>query len=58
MPPPRKEKYMTIRIFDKFDKSFTVAKYDGVEAVYGDTICFEDGDEIQIDNEYEDWEEV
>lgn len=49
---------MKIRLFDRFDTNFTVATYDDVECVVNNTIIFIDGDEMEIDSEFYDWEEI
>lgn len=41
-----------VRVSDVFDHSATVNVYDDVEAVFGNTIFFEDGEECTIDNQY------
>ena len=47
---------MEIRLYDKFDSNFTVATYKDVECVYDNTITFNDGDEIEFDGEFVDYE--
>ena len=51
---------MFIRLFDKFDRNFTVAKFGNVESVESvgsdGTIYFEVGDYSQYDKEFLDWE--
>jgi hypothetical protein len=50
---------MAIRLFDRFDRNFTVATFTGVDWIDSDgTIFFEDGDTYQYDREFVDWEEA
>jgi len=49
---------MKIRIYDKFDTNFTCVKYDDVECVIDRDIYFTDGEVVQFDREYEDWEVI
>lgn len=49
---------MEIRIFDRFDATFTVAKREHVVSVMGDTIYYVNGDEEKFNPEFEDWELV
>lgn len=51
---------MRIRIFDKFDESFTCGILDDVECVIGRDIYFTDGyvREEGFDPEFENWEEL
>ena len=49
---------MKIRLFDRFDTSFTVAVREDVKAVYNNTIYYEDGEEETFSPEFEDWEEI
>lgn len=48
---------MIVRIYDIFDTEFTIAKYDDVDYVYGNTLYFTDGDEREI-SQIEGWEEI
>jgi len=47
---------MTIRLYDKFDYNFTLNIYDGVKGIYNNIIEFENGDEIEINPEFEEVE--
>ena len=49
---------MKIKLVDVFDRNYVTATYDKVESVLGNTIYFEDGDEIEFNPKYEDWEKV
>ena len=49
---------MKIRLYDKFDHSFTVAIREDVKAVFGNVIYYTDDDEEEFDEEFVDWEEV
>lgn len=47
---------MKIRLYDVFDRAFTVAVYSDVECIIFDTIVFTDGDEAKFDPQYESYE--
>ena len=47
---------MSIRLYDVFDRSFTVATFTDVECIIFDTIIFTDGDEMKFNPQHENYE--